>query len=153
MNHHFSSRHVRNRASSAGFTLIELMIVVAIVGILIAVALPSYRNYVLRGDRAAARAGLMDAQLFMERFYATNNSFSRTVGAVADDVALPARFVNVPNDIPKYTVSLVTADIAANTFTLQAVPKGSDPLCGTLTLKHTGEKGEGGTGTVADCWK
>ena len=64
------------RVTSNGFTLIELMITVAIVGILAAIALPSYLSYVQRGDRAAARAGLLEAQQFMERYYATNNTFA-----------------------------------------------------------------------------
>ena len=154
MNCTYSIRRSVNTTRQSGFTLIELMIVVAIVGILIAVALPSYRNYVLRGDRAAARAGLLDAQLFMERFYATNSSFARTVGASTDDVALPSRLTSVPADSPKYTIGVsTTTAVTANTFLLEALPNGTDALCGTLTLTHTGVKGNGGTGTVADCWK
>lgn len=130
-------------APVSGFTLIELMIVVAIVGILLAIALPSYRAYVLRGDRASARAAMLEAQQFMERYYATNNGFT--------SAALPSRFTSVPPDSPKYTISL--SNLAANTFTLTAAPIGTDALCGSLTLTHTGVKGNGGTGSVADCWR
>ncbi len=132
--------------ASAGFTLIEVMIVVAIVGILLAIALPSYRSYIERGDRASARAAMLDAQQFMERFYATNNTF---LGAV-----LPARLTGVPTSSPRYNIGLLPAtDLTANTFTLTATPINAVSMCSTLTLKHTGEKGFSGSGSVADCWR
>lgn len=135
----------------SGFTLIEVMIVIAIIGILSAIALPSYRDYVLRGDRASARAALLEAQQFMERYYATNNTY---VGA-----ALPARFASVPVESPKYAITLGTAGsvsaiaVAANAFALEATPIGTDSKCAVLWLTHTGVKGTSGTGSVADCWR
>lgn len=131
-----------------GFTLIELMIVVAIVGILAAVALPSYTQYVQRGDRASARAAMLEAQQFMERYYATSNTF---VGAV-----LPARFTSVPTESPKYNIAV--GNLAAGTFTLTATPIGAVSRCGNLTLTHTGVKGISvpTTPTAADiseCWR
>jgi len=138
----------------SGFTLIELMIVVAIVGLLVAIALPSYQLYVERGDRASARAAMLEAQQFMERFYATNNAYDQTVGGVA--VALPARFTAVPQEAPTYDIAIPASGASAPTatsYTLVATPRKTVSKCATLTLTHTGVKGFTGSGTVADCWK
>jgi prepilin-type N-terminal cleavage/methylation domain-containing protein len=66
---------------SAGFTLIELMITVALVGILAAIAVPSYQNYVRQSNRAVAKSLLYENAQFMERFYSQNNQYDATVGA------------------------------------------------------------------------
>lgn len=139
------------RPALSGFTLIEMMVVVAIIGILVAIALPSYREYVLRGNRAVARATMLDAQQFMERYYATNNRFDQDAAAVA--VALPARFLSFPAENPKYAMDFLPGSLAANTFTLRATPNSPDLRCATLTLTHTGVKGNTGTGTAAECWR
>lgn len=143
--------------SESGFTLIELMITVAIIGILAAVAFPSYKSHIQRGNRASARAALMEAQQFMERFYAANDSYATDKAGGA--VALPARFAAVPAESPKYSIALGTAGsvtaaaVTSSSYALEATPIQTDEQCATLWLKHTGEKGTSGTGTVADCWK
>lgn len=134
----------------SGFTLIELMIVVAIIGVLSMIAYPSYIESVRKGDRAAARAAMLEVQQFMERFYAANNAYATTVSGTLTNPTLPARLQSVPTESPKYTISLGTA--AANSYTITATPVRTD-ICGNLTLTNTGVKGRSGTGaTVQKCW-
>lgn len=132
-----------------GFTLIELMIVVAILGIIAAVALPSYQNYVRDANRAAVKAIIYEGAQFMEQFYTENNRYDQDLTGNA--VALPAALSQSPKTgVAQYNIIL--QPVANATFTLQAIPAGSmaGDVCGTLTLTNTGLQGAGGD--VAACW-
>ena len=140
----------RSRVKEAGFTLIELMIVVAIVGILGAVAYPSYVANVERGQRSEARTALLEAQQFMERFYVANSRYSTNVDGTGSP-ALPTRLQNVPISGSRYALSV--SAVTLNSYTLTAAHTGADS-CGDLTLTNTGVKGRSGTTpSVQDCWK
>ena len=139
----------RPAAVPSGFTLIELMIVLAIVGILAMVAYPSYMESVKRGQRSSARTSLLEAQQFMERFYAANSRYT-TDEAGSVSPTLPARLLAVPAEAPRYNLSVVAT---LNGYTLTATPTGTD-ICGDLTLTHTGVKGRSASEpTVAECWR
>ncbi len=137
----------------AGFTLVEIVIVVLVIGILGAIAYPAYTDSVMRSKRAAARACLSNFATFMERFYTTNMRYDEDASGTA--VALPALdCATAQNTGENYTYSL--AAVAVNSFSLQAVPKGhqasQDTQCATLSLTNTGVKGASGSGGEAHCW-
>lgn len=139
----------RNRINR-GFTLIELMIVVAIVAIIAAVALPNYTSYVQRGNRASAKAALLEAQQFMERYYAANNRYDQNNAGTA--VALPARLQTAPSEGAKYDISISAVD--STSFTLTATLRaGVTDNCGNLTLTNTGVRNVSGSESVANCWR
>jgi len=140
------TRFSRSIEMNKGFTLIELMIVIAIIGILAAIALPSYREYLKRGDRASARSALLEAQQFMERYYAAND---RYVSAASVSPTLPVRIATVPTESPKYTLSVSST---TNTYTVTAAPISTDK-CANLTVTHTGARGTSSGLTVQECWK
>jgi len=126
-----------------GFTLIELMIAVAIVGILAAVAFPSYQQYLLRGNRANAQQVMMDIALRQGQILVDNRAYASTVGDTG---------VNIPADVvTNYTVTMAV-NSPPPSFLITATPKGNqvkDTACGTLTLDNAGAKTASGTGK---CW-
>jgi len=139
----------RPAAVASGFTLIELMIVLAIIGILAMVAYPSYMESANRGQRSSARTSLLEAQQFMERFYSANSRYTTDEAGTASPT-LPTRLLAVPTEAPRYNLTVVAT---LNGYTLTATPIGAD-ICGDLTLTHTGVKGRSATEpSVAECWR
>ena len=150
-----------NKALQTGFTLIELMIVVGIVGILAAIALPSYQEYIARSNRTEARAVLLQAAQYMARFYAANDSYS--TDRAGNLIALPGAVSTSPTGasttVAKYQIVDV-ADVAASSYklTMKRVVGSSmaTDKCGDFTITNLGVRdiASQNSGIIAsECWK
>jgi type IV pilus assembly protein PilE len=150
--------------ASAGFTLIELMIAVAVVGVLASLAYPAYTGSVAKSNRGAAKACLAQHANFLERFYAANMSYYKdkdnaVIGGGAS-ASLPALGCDAESNLgSRYTFSFSSAPTAAspNTYTIRAVPTGAQAThdgatCGTLTLSQSGTRGASGSAGASGCW-
>ena len=156
----------------AGFTLIELMIVVAIVGIIAAIALPSYTSYIARAKRADARTQLLQAAQFMQRFYAANDNFAADRGGSDVVTAMPLNLKKSPADgtaVYQLNTSITSADsytatvnVSAYTLTMAPITASSmaSDECGRFTITSIGVRGvlnaDGSVGTTTlrdKCWK
>lgn len=142
------------RVRQSGFTLIELMITVAIVGILAAVAYPAYIQYIVRAKRSAAESFMFTISNRQEQAMLNARSYFSVPAGTATEWA--AVSVVVPADVSaNYT--LTVASSTSPSYTVTAAPLGTqasgDAKCGTLTLTHTGVKGKSGAASVSECWK
>jgi type IV pilus assembly protein PilE len=127
--------------NAKGFTLIEMMIVVAIIGIIAAVAVPQYRQYIVKGNRAAAQTFMLDVASREQQYLLDARSYF----AVATDADWTTYNVAVPTEVSKYYTVTVSAPVvagAAPTYTITAAPiagKAQDGD-GSLTLDDAGNK-------------
>jgi type IV pilus assembly protein PilE len=138
-------RHRRNKVT--GFTLIELMIVIIVVAVLATIAMPSYRQYVLRTHRTEAKRTLLDVAVAQEKFYLQNNSYA---GPSALENAPPSGLgISGTTEHGHYAVAITAGGVGA--FSATATAQGAqadDSRCATFTIDQTGSR----TATNADCW-
>jgi len=135
----FSGAIMTNIKIGDGFTLMELMIVVAIIGIIAAIAMPSYQEYVQKSRRSEAHAGLVKMQLQQEAHRMVNSTFAGSFGSGSNDVHQPTS--------DYYTFSLSGASGSAYTLTATAkYSQAADTDCTPMTVNQAGIK------SPASCW-
>ena len=159
-----NKRQMMKRAPAAGFSLIELMIVVAIIAVLAALAYPAYMQYTIKTNRKAAEACLSEHSNYMERLYTTTLNYGQAPasGSTAGTVALttvPPLDCDATSQTGtnyQYTFGPNPASPSTTAYSIQATPQSTlqkkDTTCGTLSINQAGARGITGTGTLAQCW-
>jgi len=137
-----------------GVTLVELMVVIAVIGTLAAIAIPSYRRYLIRLQRSEAKISLMQLQTAEEKFYLQNNAYTNNV------TAAPPTGLGLPgsSETGKYNIAITTFPADAQSYTATASPRTGggqtdDTQCVNFTINERGTRGVSGPSGTQFCWK
>ncbi|MFT5533737.1 MAG: type IV pilus assembly protein PilE [Burkholderiaceae bacterium] len=134
MSIHNPSGDEMTRPTRNGFTLIEMMVTLAVIAILTAIAYPSYVEQVNKSRRAEGKSAILQTAALQERFYTLNNSYSTTLVASSTN----------------YTIKVTTA--ASDAYTITASPLFTDAKCGTLSYDQSGTQSISGSANLPYCW-
>ena len=131
---------------AGGFTLVELMIVIAVVALLTAIAVPSYQEQVRKSRRAQAKADMVEYAQMAERYFTVNNTY---VGFTLPTTQSPRE----AGSTARYVLALNPA-ATVSTFTITATAQGrqANDRCGNLSVTNTGAKGRTGSAPMSECW-
>lgn len=136
---------------TSGFTLIELMITVAVIGILASIAYPSYTEWVVKSRRSEGKSRLLEIAQRQERYYTERNTYTTDF----TQLGYASGTLTSENGYYTLTVAATSGNTIVNSFTATATrarTQTADTKCGNLTLTNANVKGVTGTSTVADCW-
>lgn len=145
---------------SKGFTLIEVMIVVAIIAILAGIALPNYREYVLRSNRAVAKGALLEVASRQEQYFLNNRSYTHLLTDLGYEASYYIDSEGQPleavaGSIYQMTITEPASNTGETAYTLSAIPQGGqtdDTKCGSLGIDEQADKTETGSETDTYCW-
>jgi type IV pilus assembly protein PilE len=155
-------RHVQGRFGAArrtarGVTLMELLVVITILALLATIAVPTYRRYLIRAQRAEAKVALLQLQTAQEKFYLQNNVYTDSITAGSPS----GLGLTSSTETGKYTVSVTLEDVdgvADQAYVATAAPRAGggqtdDAQCRNFTIDERGTRGNSGTSGPAICWK
>lgn len=137
------------RRQLGGFTLIEMMIVVAVIAILAAIAYPNYSEYLRKGRRAECASVLLSLANAMERRFSATSSYEDEDNPLPGPETCP-----LDGGVTYYNLAFAAGEPTDDTFVIQAVPAGpqTGDACGTLTINQAGVKGQAAGMEVRQCW-
>jgi type IV pilus assembly protein PilE len=150
----FRTLHRRMR----GITLIELLTVIVILSLLMSIAVPTYRRYLVRSQRSEAKIALLQLQTAQEKFYAQYNRYTDKV-TTKSTAATPGLGLPGVTETGKYDVTVTSLEVGGQAYTATAKPHAGggqtdDKDCGSFTINERGVRGNStGSGHVQNCWK